>query len=275
MMSSNRSRSRDDASPSGGPLLSVSGVTKHYGGVTAVDDVSFVLPAGEVLGLVGPNGAGKTTLVDCIVGTQTASAGIIELAGLPLGSGPTVRARAGLARTFQHPQLAMDMSPVENIVPGLVGGAIGSYARSLRAMARGLAGTPRDILARATELASEYGVPTADLATGDLGLGAQRLVEIARAIAARPRVLLLDEPFAGSDPDGIAAISRAIGRIRDSGHSVVLVDHNVDLIAELSDSVVLLDEGRVAFTGGPTECMRSAEMQAVYFGTPLATEESS
>lgn len=262
------------AAPDADTLLAVSGVTKHYGGVTAVDDVSFALPTGTVLGLVGPNGAGKTTLVDCIVGTQAASAGTIELEGRALGAGPTVRARAGLARTFQHPQLALELSPVQNIVPGLVGGRIGSYTGSVRAMLRGLAGTPHDVLAQAAELAAEYGVTTADVATGDLGLGAQRLVEIARAMAARPRVLLLDEPFAGSDPDGIAAISHAIGQVRDSGRSVVLVDHNVDLIAELSDSVVLLADGRVAFTGTPSECMRSPEMQAVYFGTPLSTEES-
>lgn len=254
-------------------LLTVSGMTKTYGGVTAVEDVGFTLPAGSVLGLVGPNGAGKTTLVDCIVGTQPATAGTIAVEGRTLRSGPTVRARAGLARTFQHPQLALDLSPVENIVPGLVGARIGSYAASVRAMVRGLAGTPHDVLAQAARLAAEYGVPEAE-STGDLSLGAQRLVEIARAMAAQPRVLLLDEPFAGSDPDGITAISHAIGQVRDSGRSVVLVDHNVDLIAELADSVVLLAEGRVAFAGDPDECMRSPEMQAVYFGTTPSTKEA-
>src|SRR5690606_25963735 len=95
--------------------------------------------------------------------------------------------------------------------------------------------------------------------TGSLGLGSQRLVEIARAMAAEPRVLLLDEPFAGSDTEGIAAISHAVHQVREAGHSVVLVDHNVDLIAELADSVVLLADGAVAFTGSPQDCMRSAE----------------
>lgn len=255
-------------------LLSVSGVTKRYGGVTAVDDVSFDLAAGRVLGLVGPNGAGKTTLVDCIVGTQAATSGTVELDGRSPGSGPTKRAQAGLARTFQHPQLALELTPVENIVPGLIGHRISSYAGSVGAMLRGLAGTPRELLAEAAELATEYGVTTDAVPTGDLSLGAQRLVEIARAMAARPKVLLLDEPFAGSDPDGIAAVSRAIHRVRDSGRSVVLVDHNVDLIADLSDTVVLLADGRVAFRGDPVECMRSAEMQAVYFGAPVTTEET-
>ncbi|HIW69304.1 MAG TPA: ATP-binding cassette domain-containing protein [Candidatus Dietzia intestinipullorum] len=264
----------DSASPNDAPLLSVSGITKHYGGVTAVDEVSFAVPAGTVLGLVGPNGAGKTTLLDCIVGTQVASAGAIRVGGRAVGPGPTVRARAGLARTFQHPQLALELSPVENIVPGLVGRRLGSYAGSVRAMFRGLAGTPHGALTRAAELAAEYGVTTEDVSTGDLGLGAQRLVEIARAMASQPRVLLLDEPFAGSDRNGIAAVSRAIGQARDSGRSVVLVDHNVDLIADLADTVVLLADGRIAFSGDPSECMRSAEMQAVYFGTPLSTEEN-
>lgn len=253
-------------------LLSVSGVTKRYGGVTAVDDVSFDLPAGQVLGLVGPNGAGKTTLVDCIVGTQTATSGSVLVDGQSPGGSPTARAQAGLARTFQHPQLALDLSPVENIVPGIVGRRISSYAGSLTAMVRGFAGTPRSVLQQAAELAAEYGVTTDAVPTGDLSLGAQRLVEIARAMAARPKVLLLDEPFAGSDPEGIAAVSRAIHQVRDSGRSVVLVDHNVDLIADLSDTVVLLAEGRVAFLGDPVECMRSVEMQAVYFGTPLSSD---
>ncbi|MFD4406161.1 ABC transporter ATP-binding protein [Nocardia sp. NPDC058499] len=252
-------------------LLSVTGLTKRYGGVTAVDEVSFDLPAGRVLGLVGPNGAGKTTLVDCIVGTQTPDAGTVHVDGRALPDGPAVRARAGLARTFQHPQLALELTPVENIVPGIVGRSIGSYGASLRALLRGLAGTPRTVLDQAAAVAAEYGVTTDRVPTGSLGLGSQRLVEIARAMAAEPRVLLLDEPFAGSDTEGIAAISHAVHQVRAAGHSVVLVDHNVDLIAELADSVVLLADGAVAFTGSPQDCMRSAEMQSVYFGT---TEEA-
>ncbi|MEU4314590.1 ATP-binding cassette domain-containing protein [Nocardia sp. NPDC024068] len=248
-------------------LLSVAGVTKQYGGVTAVDDVGFDLPAGTVLGLVGPNGAGKTTLVDCIVGTQSANAGTMRLDGRALPAGPAARARAGLARTFQHPQLALELTPVENIVPGIVGRSMGSYGAALRAFLRGLGGMPPPVLARARSVAEEYGVTTDPVPTGSLGLGSQRLVEIARAMAARPRVLLLDEPFAGSDTEGIAAISHAIHQVRDSGRSVVLVDHNVDLLAELADSVVLLADGRVAFTGTPQDCMRSTEMRAVYFGS--------
>lgn len=266
---------RHRAEPATSTLLAVSGVTKRYGGVTAVDDVSFELPAGRVLGLVGPNGAGKTTLVDCIVGTQSATSGTVELDGRSPGSGPTQRAQAGLARTFQHPQLALDLTPVENIVPGLVGRRIGSYAGSIRELLRGLSGTPRAVLQEAAELAAEYGVTTDDVPTGDLSLGNQRLVEIARAMAARPKVLLLDEPFAGSDPQGIAAVSRAIHQVRDSGRSVVLVDHNVDLIADLSDTVVLLADGRVAFRGDPQECMRSPEMQAVYFGAAVAADPTT
>lgn len=251
-------------------LLSVHGLTKHYGGVTAVDEVSFDLPAGRVLGLVGPNGAGKTTLVDCIVGTQSPTAGTVRVDGRVLPAGPAARARAGLARTFQHPQLALELTPVENIVPGVVGRSIGSYGASVRAFLRGLAGPPRQVLDTAAAVAAEYGVTTDRVPTASLGLGSQRLVEIARAMAARPRVLLLDEPFAGSDTAGIATVSRAVRRVREAGHSVVLVDHNVDLIAELADSVVLLADGAVAFTGSPQDCMRSDRMRAVYFG---ATKE--
>lgn len=254
-------------------LLSVSGVTKHYGGVTAVDDVSFSLAPGHVLGLVGPNGAGKSTLVDCIVGTQTASSGTVLLDGARLTASPAARARAGLARTFQHPQLALDLTPVENIVPGLVGRSMGTYGSALRSLVRGFAGTPRTVLDRAATLAEEYGVSTQHVPTASLGLGNRRLIEIARAMAAEPRVLLLDEPFAGSDADGIAAISRAIHAVADAGKAVVLVDHNVDLISTLADSVVLLAEGKVAVTGTPRECMASAEMREVYFGVTREEEK--
>ncbi|GAA5063519.1 ABC transporter ATP-binding protein [Nocardia callitridis] len=253
-------------------LLSVTGVTKRYGGVTAVDNVGFDLPPGNVLGLVGPNGAGKTTLVDCVVGTQSPDAGTVEVDGRALGSGPAVRARAGLARTFQHPQLALELTPVENIVLGIVGRSIRSYGSSLLALVRGLAGTPYAALDQAKTVAEEYGVTTGGVSTGSLGLGSQRLVEIARAMAAEPRVLLLDEPFAGSDTEGIAAISHAVHQVRDSGRSVVLVDHNVDLIAELADSVVLLADGAVVFTGSPQDCMRSPQMRSVYFGTTASEE---
>ncbi len=252
--------------------LSVRAITKTYGGVTAVDDVSFDLGSGMVLGLVGPNGAGKTTLVDCIVGSQNASSGSVLLDGTELRAGPERRAQAGVARTFQHPQLAHELTPVENILCGLVGRSISSYWASLGAFIKGIGGSPTADLQHCRSLAREYGVTELDAPSGSLSLGAQRLVEIARAMAAEPRVLFLDEPFAGSDPDGIAAISKAIHQAKDSGSPVVLVDHNVDLVAELSDRVILLAQGAMAFDGDPQDCMRSPEMQAVYFGTSTEGE---
>lgn len=248
------------------PMLSVQSLSKAYGGVTAVTNVSFELDAGKVLGLVGPNGAGKTTLVDCIVGTQPASSGRVLINGESLPVGQAKRARAGLGRTFQHPQLALELTPVENIVAGLVGKSIGSFWASFTALFKGIKGSPRTLLAQASDLATEYGVTTAKVPTADLSLGAQRLVEIARAMAMKPRVLLLDEPFAGADPEGIDAIGRAIRQVRDAGRSVILVDHNVDLVSDLSNEMVLLSDGKLVFHGTPQKCMASQEMQDVYFG---------
>lgn len=263
-ISPNSSPSKHNASD---VRLSVRGVTKTYGGVTAVNDVSFDLQPGKVLGLVGPNGAGKTTLVDCMVGSQEASAGTVSLDGTELKAGQERRAQAGVARTFQHPQLAHELTPVENILCGLVGRSITSYWSSITKFLRGIGGSPTTKLEYCRTLAIEYGIAEPDAPSGSLSLGAQRLVEIARAMAGSPRVLFLDEPFAGSDPDGIAAISKAIHQARALGSPVVLVDHNVDLVAELADRVILLADGAIAFDGDPQECMKSKEMQMVYFGS--------
>ncbi|MBT2275499.1 ABC transporter ATP-binding protein [Rhodococcus qingshengii] len=248
-------------------LLEVSGLHKSYGGVRAVDDVSFSVGPGEVIGLVGPNGAGKTTLVDCIFGTQQADSGTVALAGAPLTGPSERRARQGLSRTFQHPQLAAELDALDNIIPGLYGYKITSPLHSLWWAIKGPFENWDRTAQRAREIAARYSVTDVESACGDLSLGAQRLVEVARAMATEPEVLLLDEPFAGADHDGIAAISGAVRSIAAQGKGVVLVDHNVDLIAALATKIVLLNLGSVAFYGPPQECLASDAMREVYFGS--------
>lgn len=248
-------------------LLEVSGLHKSYGGVRAVDDVSFSVGPGEVIGLVGPNGAGKTTLVDCIFGTQQADSGTVALAGAALTGPSERRARQGLSRTFQHPQLAAELDAVDNIIPGLYGHKITSPLHSLWWAIKGPFESWDRTAQRAREIAARYSVTDVESACGDLSLGAQRLVEVARAMATEPDVLLLDEPFAGADHDGIAAISGAVRSIAAQGKGVVLVDHNVDLIAALATKIVLLNFGSVAFYGPPQECLASDAMREVYFGS--------
>jgi branched-chain amino acid transport system ATP-binding protein len=254
-------------------LLEGTGLTKRYGGVVAVDDVDLTLHEGEVLGLVGPNGAGKTTLVDLITGAQAATAGRLALRGRALSGSPARRARLGLARTFQHPQLALDLSVRDNLLVGhtarrlrtvrsMVGQVVTGAARSER---------PDDHLA-VEVLAHEMRLGDTARPTRDLTLGEQRLLEVGRALAQDPLVMLLDEPFAGSDATGVSGIVDALRTVQARGHGVVLVDHNVDLVASVVDRIVLLDQGRVRFDGDPEECLGSPEMQAVYFGVQEAPD---
>ncbi len=254
-------------------LLEGTGLTKRYGGVVAVDDVSLSLREGEVLGLVGPNGAGKTTLVDLVTGAQSATAGRLSLRGKALSGSPARRARLGLSRTFQHPQLALDLTVRDNLlvghaarrlrgVKGMVGQAVVGAVRSER---------PSDHEA-VEELAREMRLGDTGRMTRDLTLGEQRLLEVGRALAQDPLVMLLDEPFAGSDSSGVSGIVDALRTVQGRGHGVILVDHNVDLVASVVDRIVLLDQGRVRFDGDPEECLGSPEMQAVYFGVQEAPD---
>ena len=248
-------------------ILEGTGLTKRYGGVVAVDDVTIELRAGEVLGLVGPNGAGKTTLVDLITGAQTATSGRLTLNGAPLAGPASRRARLGLARTFQHPLLALDLSVRDNLLVGLTARRHRSIAQMAGAV---LAGILRSELAddhdRVAVLAAEMRLGDISRLTRDLTLGEQRLLEVGRALAQDPQVMLLDEPFAGSDAEGVEGIIEALRTVQGRGHGVILVDHNVDLVASVVDRIMLLDQGRVRFDGDPADCLASPEMQTVYFG---------
>lgn len=248
------------------PLLEVRGLSKSYGGVKAVQDISFSVKPGEVVALVGPNGAGKTTLIDIVFGTQRADAGEVRLRGRTLSGSSERRARHGLARTFQHPQVALELTALENIVPGLFGHEIGTFRSAWKWAWLGLCRNPATALDAAREVAARYGIDDVTVPCGDVSLGTRRLVEVARAMAGDPAVLLLDEPFASGDPESIEAIAGAVRTIQDAGNGVVLVDHNVDLVRELATSVVLLNFGEVAFSGPPDECMSSPAMREVYFG---------
>jgi branched-chain amino acid transport system ATP-binding protein len=250
-------------------LLAGAGLTKRYGGVAALTDVSFELRAGEILGLVGPNGAGKTTLVDLICGAQPATAGRLTLRGVRLAGPASRRAQHGLARTFQYPQLALELSVRDNLV---LGRAAGRHASLWRMVAGAVVGAlhPGDAAddAAVRAIADELGIGRLDRPAGELGLGEQRLVEVGRALGQDPLVMLLDEPFAGSDGHGVAGIIEVIRTVQRRGHAVILVDHNVDLVAGLVDRIILLDRGRAVFDGDPARCLASRQMQEVYFGTP-------
>jgi branched-chain amino acid transport system ATP-binding protein len=250
------------------PVLRCDGLSKRYGAVQAVRNVSFELRAGEVLGLVGPNGAGKTTLVDLVGGEQRPDSGVALLRGRRLAGPPSRRARRnGLARTFQHPQVALDLTVRENILVGATAARMGSVPDLVGALFSGFARPGTEHLdAEVARIAGEVGLPDVHRRCSQLTLGQLRLVEVARALALRPAVVLLDEPFAGGDAGGVAGVSAAIRHIAASGCGVILVDHNVDIVARLVDRIVLLNFGVAVFDGSPAECLASVEMQDVYFG---------
>jgi branched-chain amino acid transport system ATP-binding protein len=251
------------------PLLECTRLNKRYGGVRAVVDASFRLAAGHIIGLVGPNGAGKTTLVDLVCGVQRTDSGEIRVRGRRLSGAPSERARrGGLARTFQHPLLANELTVRENITVGLCARGFSGVAAVTRSLLTGLVDSrPPQQARRVDEICEQLGIGGLERECSELTLGEMRLVEVARALMQDPAILLLDEPFAGSDAAGVHGLSASLQHIMARGCGVILVDHNVDIVASLVERIVLMDQGAIVFDGPTEECLSSGQMREVYFGT--------
>lgn len=241
----------------GGPVLTVDGVSVRYGPVVAVDDVSFDLRPGEIVGLIGPNGAGKTTLVDAVSGFAPAD-GDIALGGTTLGSlPPHRRSRTGLGRTFQDIELYDELTVAENVTVGVRRDNRDAHATVDRVL--GL-----------LEIRQLAGVDAADLSQGQ-----RQLVSVARVLAGEPRVALLDEPAAGLDSSESRWLGERLGAVRRSGTAMLLIDHDMDLVLSVCDRVIVLDLGRLIATGTPEQIRGNADVIAAYLGTPNpeSTEE--
>jgi len=236
-------------------LLTLEHVRVRYGGVVAVDDVSFAVPRGAIVGLIGPNGAGKTTLLDAISGFAPAS-GTVWLAGRDLqGLAPHQRIRAGLGRTFQHIGLYDDLSVQENVVVGLAASAGRSTDRSL------------DATLALLELAE-----VADRPAGELSQGRRQLVSIARALVADPAVLLLDEPAGGLDTAESQWLGERLRSIRDSGVTILLIDHDMSLVLNLCDEIHVLNFGRLIASGPPAAVKADRDVAEAYLGSTHASD---
>lgn len=250
-----------------GADLVISAVTKTFGGVTAVADLSLQVPAGSVHAVVGPNGSGKTTLLNLITGFYPVDQGRILIAADDMvGRSATTIARGGVRRTFQTPKLIPGLSVIENVMLG----AYTAEIATLPEVALSLPRARREAVVRRAEALSYLrfvGLDVrADDPAGDVPHGQQRLIEIARALVGRPRLLLLDEPAAGlslAELDGLCNLIRAIAEL---GSTVVIVEHHLDLVAQLAESVTVLDRGRLLAAGTPETVFRNPEVIAAYMG---------
>jgi len=260
---------RTAADPPAGALLEIADVTMRFGGIVALEAVTFSVRKGRIVGLIGPNGAGKTTLFNCLSRLYRQMRGDIRLNGQSLGRcAPSDIAALGVGRTFQAPTLFTSMSVLDNVKVGAhARGYNGPLADALtlptsRREERELDETSRAMLAF-------VGLETiASRAAASLSLGACKRVELARALAAQPTLLLLDEPAGGLNHEEVAELSTLIRSIRDQfGITILLVEHHMGMVMGLSDQVVVLNFGRVIADGPPDEVRGNLAVTEAYLGT--------
>ena len=254
-------------------VLSARNVTKVFGGLVAVNDVDLEVGENEIVGLIGPNGAGKTTFFNCLTGMEVPTRGQITYRGQKLSGKAHQVTEAGLARTFQNIRLFPNMTALENVL-------VGRHCRTRQGVfsaighGRRFHTEERESAEKARELLAFVGLRRVEGALArNLPYGDQRRLEIARALATDPGLLLLDEPTAGMNPHETTAAMQLVRRIRDNGLAVVVIEHDMKFIFNLCDRVAVLVQGQKLVEGSPAEVQSDPRVVEAYLGTPLDSSE--
>jgi ABC-type branched-subunit amino acid transport system ATPase component len=256
--------------PADGAILRAQGLHKNFGGVKAVSDISFEVRAGSIFAVIGPNGAGKSTLLNLISGVYRPDSGSLSFEGTDLAALPAHRrVRLGIARTFQKIRLFKQLSVLDNVIAGF---HVHHHVPAWQYVTHGAAfrADQHRCRERAVQLLHFVGMSARmHVLAGSLSYGEQRMLELARALATKPQLLLIDEPAAGLNAAEVDGLLDRIRTLRGEGTTVILVEHNMDLVMNVADRIMVMDYGRRLFEGVPVEVQKNPAVIAAYLGGEL------